>query len=109
MSSSRLMVVLPQESCSYTGLMRWNSNTNQKEVMSSPGGETWTPIYGSIGGGGIVDVSPETERILQWAEKKMLEEDTMSVLCAQYPGIKDLQDKLEMMIALVKQENDVKQ
>ena len=95
-------VVTPAYRSGPTGLMRWNGNSSQVEVMCDPGGSAWAPLPDHV----HVDayVSPETEEIFKWVEKKMAEETELSALCAAYPGIKDMQDKLAMMIALVKQE-----
>ena len=81
------------------GMMRWNPNTSTIEVND---GNSWV----SMGiGYATVELNPDAESLLEWARKKRDEELRIKALADQHPGIKDLQEKLDMMLALVKEQD----
>jgi len=82
------------------GQMRFNTNSNNIEVWD---GVTWKEIsnnYASVG------LTSEAESLLDWVRVKRDEEITFKSLLESHPGIKDLKEKLDMMVALVTKEQD---
>lgn len=78
------------------GMVRFFNNT-----MEVYDGTSWVPI-GSLHS--TIEMTPEAVEILNWGRAKMAEENRIKELADQHPGIKDLQQKLEIMIALVNQD-----
>ena len=54
-----------------------------------------------------VSMDYEVQNILNWAKDKMLEDQRLKELAKKHPGITDLQQKLDIMIALVQQQEKV--
>ncbi len=82
------------------GQMRFNTNSNNIEVWD---GVTWKEIsnnYASVG------LTSEAESLLDWVRVKRDEEIKFKSLLESHPGIKDLKEKLDMMVALVTKEQD---
>ena len=80
-----------------SGMVRYNSNMQQLEVND---GSVWL----QLGQTSSIGLTQEAEQALQWAQQQRKREQELDALAKQHPGIKDLQEKLEIMIALVKQE-----
>jgi hypothetical protein len=83
------------------GMIRINGN-----IMETFDGTRWIPMNTSYA---TVMLKPEYSIILDWAAKKMQEEQQMKVLAEQHPAIADLveavgkaQEQLQMTAALVK-------
>ena len=81
-----------------SGMVRYNSNLQQLEVND---GAVWL----QLGQSSSISLTQEAEQALQWAQRQLKREQELDALAAQHPGIKDLREKLEIMVALVKQEN----
>lgn len=81
-----------------TGIIRWNGSAQRKEVMS---GDTWIPLQDAIGN---IMLSPDVLDVVAWAKKKMIEEAELVKLCAEHPGLKDVKEKFDIMLALVKEQ-----
>jgi hypothetical protein len=82
------------------GMVRYNSNMQQFEVND---GNSWLAFGGSYPSVGL---SSAADSAINWAIAKMADEHRISELAKQYPAIKDLQEKLDMMLALVKEEDN---
>ena len=80
-----------------SGMVRYNSSLQQLEVND---GAVWL----QLGQTSSIGLTQEAEQALQWAQQQLKREQELDALAKQHPGIKDLQQKLEIMIALVKQE-----
>ena len=76
------------------GMMRYNSNTQTIEVYD---GNVWLALAGSAD----VSLSPEAQQVMDWAYKKMKEDEQLEVLMEKHPGLKDLHEKFTVMKALV--------
>ena len=77
------------------GNVRYNTTTQCFEVFD---GNMWMRLnmaHAQIG------LTSEAESILDWAKKKQAEEARIMQLAEEHPGIRDLKEKLEVMIALV--------
>jgi hypothetical protein len=66
-------------------------------------GSAWVQLANSYAS---VEMTPDAIAILSWGRDKMAEEARIKDLAEQHPGIKDLQQKLEIMIALVNQDKN---
>ena len=80
------------------GNVRYNTTNQAFEVFD---GTMWMQLsmaHAQIG------LTQEAESILDWARHKRAEEERIMQLADEHPGIKDLQQKLEVMIALVSKE-----
>ena len=51
-----------------------------------------------------VELSPEIEATVRWAQRRQAEEAELERLCQQHPGLQDLREKFDLMRALVAQE-----
>jgi len=83
------------------GLVRYNGNSSNFEVYD---GSTWMTMYSSAA---TVTLDYDVQNILNWAKDKMTEDLRLKELAQKHPGIADLQQKLEIMIALVQQQEKV--
>ena len=48
-----------------------------------------------------VSLGPELQVLLNWARRKMIQEQDLQSLMEKYPGLKDAKDSYEVMLALV--------
>jgi len=84
------------------GQVRCNTNSGNMEVWD---GVTWKEIsnnYVSVG------LTIEAEALLDWARTKRDEDIKFQALVESHPGVQDLKEKLDIMVALVKQEKFIK-
>lgn len=81
-----------------TGIIRWNGSAQRKEVMS---GDTWIPLQDAIGS---IMLPSDVLDAVEWAKKKMAEEAELSKLCAMHPGLQEVKEKFEIMLALIKEQ-----
>jgi len=84
------------------GQLRFNTNTSNLEIWD---GVAWKDInntYTSIG------LTGEAELLLDWARTKRDEDIKFQALVESHPGVQDLKEKLDIMVALVKQEKFIK-
>ena len=80
-----------------TGMMRvWASDT---QVFD---GTNWLNMNSSYA---TVSLDPESQVLLAWARRKMLEEQDLPLLMEKHPGLKDAKDRFEVMLALVSDHN----
>jgi hypothetical protein len=83
-----------------SGMMVWDG-TNRKVNIVDPNYPTsQNSVYPSTQ---MVSLDTETLGVIQWARKKMMDEQTIAALMAQHPGLKDLKEKYEVMLALVQE------
>lgn len=75
------------------GILRWNTSSNSIEVYN---GVAWFSVETSAN----ILLSPDAQQAVDWAVKKMREEDRLQSLMARHPGLKDLNDKFRVMLAL---------
>ena len=85
-----------------TGMIRVNSNLGRTEVYD---GQNWV----QYGADAHVDLSEQAKQTLSWAYDKMGEERRLRELIDRHPGLKDLNDKFEMMKILCQEEEKEKQ
>ena len=82
-----------------SGVVRWNHLSRQLEVI---GQNNWIPLNEGVTSIGLDVVS---RAILEGLQEWHSEQKRIKDLCEQYPGLKDLKEKYEIMLALVQQEN----
>lgn len=88
--------LLPAQS----GQVRWNGNRKEFEVCDNQSG-TWYRINPEI----ELRSDSQLVEVLEWAKKKMVEEKKIEELAKQYPAVKDLKEKLDIIIKLVHSES----
>ena len=84
-----------------SGMVRVNSSMNRTEVYD---GQNWIPL----GADAHVDLSEQAKQALSWAYDKMGEERRLRELMERHPGLKELNDKFEMMKVLCQEEEKEK-
>ena len=78
-----------------TGTMRYNND--RIEVYD---GHAWQGIRETI----VVTLSDDTENVIRWAKTKMKQDMELEQLMMEYPNVKDLKEKLDILVALVREE-----
>ncbi len=86
-----------------TGMVRMNPSMNRMEVYD---GNNWIEIANGSAG---IDLSEQAKQVLSWAYDKMGEENKLKELMDRHPGLKELNDKFEMMKVLCQEEEKEKQ
>jgi hypothetical protein len=81
------------------GNMRFNTVDQRIEIWD---GTSWIQL---ATGHATVGLDAEAIELLDWAKAKRQEEQRLKSLAKQHPGIQDLQQKLDIMVALVNQES----
>lgn len=79
------------------GMLRYNTNSNTMEVYN---GVAWFSIETAAD----ISLSPMAQQAVDWAMKKMEEDVKLQSLMARHPGLKELNDKFEMMKVLCQEE-----
>jgi hypothetical protein len=77
-------------------IVRYNSSNSGLEVYD---GNVWL----SLNGHANIGLTTEAQATLEWAYKKMKEDEELEALMAKHPGLKDLHEKFMLMKALVAQ------
>lgn len=82
------------------GMLRYNSNTNCIEVND---GVSWKQLdMGYV----TVELNAEAESLLDWARSKMQEERRIKELCEKYPGLKKAKENYDLILNIIKDENE---
>ena len=81
------------------GNLRFNTANQNMEIWD---GSNWIVMATSHA---TVGLDAEAVELLDWARAKRAQEQRIKQLAQQHPGIQDLQQKLEVMIALVNQDS----
>ena len=82
---------------STTGQVRWNGSSKCFEVCDNSITGSWTRIDNSI----QLSSDPQLTQVLEWAKKKMIEDEKIDRLAKEYPAVKDAKEKLDIIIKLV--------
>ena len=77
------------------GNVRFNTVAQALEMWD---GNMWVPLAASYASVGL---NIEAEELLDWAKRKREQELHIEQLAKQHPGIRDLKEKLDIMLALV--------
>ena len=81
------------------GIVKWNSNMQCFEIND---GSVWLQMSMAMP---TIEITQEVQLVINWARQKMVEDARLRELINQHPGIQDLKEKLDIMVALVKKEN----
>lgn len=81
-----------------TGQVRWNGVAKQFEVCDISG--AWYYIDNTV----EIKNNHDVVRVVEWAKKQMDYEEKLEHLSKQYPAIKDLKEKLDLIVKLVENE-----
>lgn len=84
----------------FTGQVRYNTSNQCLEVFDGNMWHQWSSSMANIG------LTPDAERILDWAQKKMFEEAELKTRMERHPGLKDAFEKFKIMDALTLEEED---
>ena len=88
--SSNLYVNMQQPSA---GLVRYNGNSQRMEVYD---GNVWLPL----GNHPNLQLTPQVQEILNWAEKKMNEEQDLERRMQDHLGLRDAYEKFKVIDTL---------
>ena len=77
------------------GQVWWDTTLQCLKVSD---GNTWFTIQPSVD----IGLSPSTEEAINWAQRKMREEQELKELMKKHPGLKDAKQQFDVMLALVK-------
>lgn len=88
--------LLPAQS----GQVRWNGNIKQFEVCDNQSGN-WYKIDNTI----ELSSDPQYHQVLEWAKKKMDEEQRIQKLADKYVAVKNAKEQLEIVMKLVQDED----
>jgi len=80
-----------------TGAVQWNGSTKKFEVSCGTG---WIPIDNTV----QISYSHDVFSLLEWVKEKKVQEEKIAKYADQYPAIKDAKEKLDILVALVKEE-----
>ena len=80
------------------GQLRYNGSSQNLEVYDGTNWLTVTTSYPTI------ELAPHVQAVVNWAQIKMAEESRLKALMDAHPGIQDLKQKLDVMVALVTKE-----
>jgi len=89
--------LLPAQS----GQVRWNGNIKQFEVCDNLNNGVWYKIDNTI----QLSCDPQLQTIIEWAKKKMAEDEKIAKLAEKYVAVRDAKEKLEIVIKLVQDED----
>lgn len=81
------------------GQMRYNLDLNRMEIFD---GTAWQSYEFNLN----ISLDTDTIDVINWARAQRDEQKRMQELCKKYPGIADVKEKLDLMIALVKEKED---
>lgn len=82
---------------SFTGQIRYNTTSGNMEVFD---GNNWQGMANSIA---QVGLTPEAERILDWARDRMYEDQALKDRMEKHPGLKSAYEQFKIMDALTKE------
>ena len=84
---------------SFAGQVRYNANSQGLEIFDGSVWQIWSSSIANI------QLTPEAERILDWARQKMDEEQQLQERLKRHPGLKDAYEKFKIMDALTMEED----
>jgi hypothetical protein len=84
---------------STSGAVYWDNSAGCVKVVDSFGNaqSVYAPSQ-------MITLDGPTLTVIEWGKKKMADEQQLNALLEQHPGLKELKDKFDVMLALVQQE-----
>jgi hypothetical protein len=92
--------VSPMVGALNVGQLRYNTSIQAMEVYD---GNNWNIIHSTHAS---VELTSDAITVLDWAKSKMQEEAKLKELMIKHPGLKELNDKFEMLKLLCEQEEE---
>jgi hypothetical protein len=87
---------------SVTGQVRWNGMNKYFEVCDNGSAGTWHRIDNNI----QLSSDSTMTQVLEWAKKKMVEDERVEKLAKEYPAVRDAKEQLDIIIKLVQNESE---
>lgn len=84
-----------------TGQVRWNGNTKCFEVCDNTVSGSWIRIDNTV----ELSSDGQISDIINWAKKKMAEDEKIEKLAKEYPAVRDAKEKLDIIVKLVQDES----
>lgn len=104
-SSKWLQVSLPQPRPAFP-----SSTAGPRAVTFDPqlglvvnNGVGWVPIAGET----TIDLRPDASAAIEWAIRRMQEEEKINQLCEKHPGLKKARDRYETFLSIVGSQESV--
>ena len=85
-----------------SGQVRWNGLSKCFEVCDNNNDGRWYKINNTI----ELRSDPQIGEVLEWAKKKMVEDERIEKLAKEYPAVKDAKEKLDIIVKIVQENND---
>jgi hypothetical protein len=85
------------------GQIWWNSSRSRIEVYD---GSQWHEM---CNGHATVDLSPPAQDVMQWAQRKMQEEQELQRRMERHPGLRDAYERFQIMDVLTREEEKEQQ
>jgi hypothetical protein len=79
------------------GQVRYNTTYNTMEVWD---GNTWMRLATPH-----IELDDEVRNIINWARNRKMQDEKLSELCQQHPGLHEARERFEIMLQLVKKES----
>jgi hypothetical protein len=79
-----------------SGVVRWNGSQQRLEVMDR---DSWMPL--DVGSSWTIAPDYSLTNVINWVNIKIAKEEQLQVLMDKHPGLKDLKEKFDIMLALV--------
>ena len=83
---------------SFTGQVRYNTSNQCLEIFDGNIWQQWASNMANIG------LTPEAERILDWARDKMNDEAMLKTRMEKHPGLRDAWERFKIMDVLTLEE-----
>ena len=83
-----------------SGPMVWDNNLKMMKVVDPT---SYNAPIGVPTNLPTISLDNRTQMILTWAEKKMREDQELSVLCNKHPGLEDARREFELMRAMCRE------
>ena len=81
-----------------SGAMYWDGTNKSINVIDGIGSNYTIPFQPVT-----VSLDAVAQAAIKWAHEKIAEERKLIELCAKHPGLKDVKEKYELMLALTKE------
>lgn len=91
--------IYPRPEAYGVGNVRWGSNMGCFEIWD---GSNWQYYSNNV----TINLDPEVQNTVTWAKQKIIKEQKLEYLMAQHPGLKELHERFEVMLALVQNNSE---
>jgi len=81
------------------GAVHYNAQIQELQVFT---GSQWVSVSSHT----QIELAPSVQLVVNWAMKKMADEDSLDELLEKHPGLRDTYEKFELMKALCNKDKD---